>query len=157
MDKQKEYLDKVVKHMIQRFKDSEDNKFQRVDMKSFVDFGETFGLTDLELNYVYHKYFYLKGWNEKDISSWYLNNNINESVDKQTEFLKKVVDIMMRDTKEYGFIKNVLHVITPFIAYPGKYVLSANHCKNMVDYFDDEFRLGKIFNDYLEAFGLSYE
>ena len=272
MDKQKEYLDKVVKHMIQRFKDSEDNKWQRVDMKSFVDFGETFGLTDLELNYVYHKYFFLKGWNEKDISSWYLDNNINESIDKQkeyldyvyddlvkntkfrnadyreidiydgkckslqvrmrwgsespyfnyvpeclenflkdyfgltyyeiqdlfwdkyeqhiinmvlskkehvsphirvhvdylreskidkqTEFLKKVVDIMMRDTKEYGFIKNVSHVITPFnvpTSKTGKYVLSANHCKNMVDYFDDEFRTGKIFNDYLGMFGLSYE
>ena len=272
MDKQKEYLDKVVKHMIQRFKDSEDNKWQRVDMKSFVDFGETFGLTDLELNYVYHKYFFLKGWNEKDISSWYLDNNINESIDKQkeyldyvyddlvkntkfrnadyreidiydgkckslqvrmrwgiespyfnyvpeclenflkdyfgltyyeiqdlfwdkyeqhiinmvlskkehvsphirvhvdylreskidkqTEFLKKVVDIMMRDTKEYGFIKNALHVITPFnvpTSKTGKYVLSANHCKNMVDYFDDEFRTGKIFNDYLGMFGLSYE
>ena len=270
MDKQKEYLDKVVKHMIQRFKDSEDNKWQRVDMKSFVDFGETFGLTDLELNYVYHKYFFLKGWNEKDISSWYLDNNINESIDKQkeyldyvyddlvkntkfrnadyreidiydgkckslqvrmrwgsespyfnyvpeclenflkdyfgltyyeiqdlfwdkyeqhiinmvlskkehvsphirvhvdylreskidkqTEFLKKVVDIMMKDTKPFN--KHVSHVITPFnvpTSKTGKYVLSANHCKNMVDYFDDEFRTGKIFNDYLGMFGLSYE
>ena len=67
---------------------------------------------------------------------------------------------MMRDTKEYGFIKNVSHVITPFnvpTSKTGKYVLSANHCKNMVDYFDDKFRLGKIFNDYLDVFGLSYE
>lgn len=81
-------------------------------------------------------------------------------IDKQTEFLKKVVDIMMRDTKEYGFIKNVSHVITPFnvpTSKTGKYVLSANHCKKMVDYFDEELILGKIFNDYLEVFGLSYE
>ena len=99
MDKQKEYLDKVVKHMIQRFKDSEDNKWQRVDMKSFVDFGETFGLTDLELNYVYHKYFFLKGWNEKDISSWYLDNNINESIDKQKEYLDYVYDDLVKNTK----------------------------------------------------------
>ena len=75
VDKQKEYLDKVVKHMLQRFRDSADNKFQRVDMKSFTDFGESFGLTDLELNYVYHKYIYLKGWKEKDLSSWYLDSN----------------------------------------------------------------------------------
>jgi len=27
----------------------------------------------------------------------------------------------------------------------------------MVDNFDDDFKLGKIFNDYLEVFGLSYE
>ena len=79
-------------------------------------------------------------------------------IDNQTEFLKKVVDIMIRDTKPFN--KSVASVITPFIASPsknGKYVLSANYCKNMVDYFDDQFRLGKIFNDYLEMFGLSYE
>ena len=79
-------------------------------------------------------------------------------IDEETEYLKKVVDIMIRDTKPFN--KSVASVITPFISSPsknGKYVLSANYCKNMVDYFDDQFRLGKIFNDYLEMFGLSYE
>ncbi len=79
-------------------------------------------------------------------------------IDKETEFLKKVLDTMIRDTKPFN--KSVASVITPFIASPsknGKYVLSANYCKNMVDYFDDEFRLGKIFTNYLEMFGLSYE
>ena len=279
VDKQEKYLDKVVKHMIERFKDTEDNKWQRVDMKSFVDFGETFGLTDLELNYVYHKYFFLKGWDEKDISSWYLDRNtpvslrnrlMNEStdkqkqfldyvyndlvkntkfrnasyrdidifdgkckslqvgmrwgseapyfnyvpeclenflkdtygltyyeiqylfwdkyeqhiinmvlskkehvsphvrvhvdylreskIDKQTEFLKKIVDTMIEETVPYNQSKG--SVITPFVADKnsnGKYILSANHCKNMIDYFEDEFTMGNIFIDYLEMFGLSYE
>ena len=118
VDKQEKYLDKVVKHMIERFKDTEDNKWQRVDMKSFVDFGETFGLTDLELNYVYHKYFFLKGWNEKDISSWYLDNQhiynrrMNEShVDvlpymDDTEFIKNFTKDL--NEKQKGYLDKVV-------------------------------------------------
>ena len=117
MGKQEEYLDKVVNHFVERFKDSPDSIGQRVDMKSFVDFGETFGLTDLELNYVYHKYYFLKGWNEKDISSWYLDRNtpvslrnrlMNEShyeYDNQRELDRIYVDVLpyMDDTE---FIKD---------------------------------------------------
>ena len=79
-------------------------------------------------------------------------------IDKQTEFLQKVVDIMMRDTKPLN--GRIASVVTPFIASPsvnGEYVLSASHCKNIVDYFEDEFTLGNIFINYLEMFGLSYE
>jgi len=79
-------------------------------------------------------------------------------LDKQTEFLQKVVDIMIEETVPYNQSKG--SVITPFVADKnsnGKYILSANHCKNMVDYFEDEFTLGNIFINYLEMFGLSYE
>ena len=79
-------------------------------------------------------------------------------LDKQTEFLQKIVDIMIEETVPYNLSKG--SVITPFVADKnsnGKYILSANHCKNMVDYFEDEFTLGNIFINYLEMFGLSYE
>lgn len=79
-------------------------------------------------------------------------------IDKQTEFLKKVLDIMIKDTVLYNKIRG--SVITPFVVDKNsnaRYILSANQCKIMVDYFDDEFTLGKIFIDYLETFGLSYE
>ena len=79
-------------------------------------------------------------------------------IDKQTEFLKKVLDIMIDETIPYNLSKG--SVITPFVADKnnnGKYILSANYCKNMVDDFDYEFNMGKIFIDYLEMFGLSYE
>jgi len=121
MGKQEEYLDKVVNHFVERFKDSPDSIWQRVDMKSFVDFGETFGLTDLELNYVYHKYYFLKGWNEKDISSWYLDRNtpvslrnrlMNEShVDvlpymDDTEFIKDFTKDL--NEKQKGYLDKVV-------------------------------------------------
>ena len=79
-------------------------------------------------------------------------------LDKQTEFLQKIVDIMIEETVPYNLSKG--SVITPFVADKnsnGKYILSANHCKNMLDYFEDEFTLGNIFINYLEMFGLSYE
>jgi len=42
-------------------------------LNEFIDYCITnFGLTDLELNYVYHKYRFLMGWEEKDLSDVYL-------------------------------------------------------------------------------------
>ena len=79
-------------------------------------------------------------------------------IDKQTDFLKKVVDTMIDETIPYNLSKG--SVITPFVADKnnnGKYILSAHYCKNMLDYFEDEFTLGNIFINYLEMFGLSYE
>ena len=119
VDKQKEFLDKVVQHMIERFKDDEENKWQSVDMDAFVDFGATnFGLSDLELNYVYRKYKYLKGWNEKDTSSWYLDKQhiydrrMNEShvgvlpYTEDVEFLKNFTKDL--NEKQKGFLDKVV-------------------------------------------------
>ena len=120
-----------------------------------------YGLTNEECDYAWRQY-------KKNIKGKCAENHkkkpwykflTNESIeDKQTEFLQKVVDIMIRDTKPFN--ETSTSVITPFIASKstnGKYVLSANYCKKMVDYFEDEFAIGKIFNDYLEVFGLSDE
>ena len=82
MDKQKEFLDKVVRHIMERFKEehSKDSTAyftqQIVDMDTFVNFCDNFGLTDLELNYVYWRYKYLMGWEKEDKSSYYLDKNI---------------------------------------------------------------------------------
>ena len=78
-------------------------------------------------------------------------------IDKQTEFLKKVVDIMIRDTKPLN--GRIASVVTPFIASNetnDKFVLSAHRCKEMVDHFD-HYIIQKFVTDYLEIFGLSYE
>ena len=79
---------------------------------------------------------------------------------KETNFLKKVVSRMVDETVPYNKREGVTSVVTPFVAHKetgSRWVLSPNHCKRMVDDFDDEFTLGKIFIDYLEMFGLSYE
>ena len=81
--------------------------------------------------------------------SKYLNN--------QT-FLNKIVDTMIEETIPYNETKG--SVITPFIADKnnnGRWVMSAHYCKRVVDDFDYEFSMGKIFTDYLEIFALSYE
>ena len=77
-------------------------------------------------------------------------------LDKQTEFLQKVVDIMVSETKPFN--ETGASVITPFIADRGTgnvFVLSAHYCKKMVENFDDEFTMGKIFTRYLEMFGIT--
>jgi len=77
-------------------------------------------------------------------------------LDKQTEFLQKVVDIMVSETKPFN--ETGASVITPFIADRGTgnvFVLSAHYCKRMVENFDDEFTMGKIFTKYLEMFGIT--
>lgn len=73
-------------------------------------------------------------------------------------FLNKVVDIMIRDTKPFN--ETGSSVITPFVADKnsnGTFVLSAHYCKKLVDDFDYEFNMGKIFTDYLGMYALSYE
>ena len=90
-------------------------------------------------------------------NSPYLRESIE---DKETGFLKKVVSRMVDETVPYNKREGVTSVVTPFVAHKetgSRWVLSPNHCKRMVDDFDDEFTLGKIFIDYLEMFGLSYE
>jgi hypothetical protein len=102
VDKQKEYLDKVVNHFVERFKDVDgrpDSTRLINSMDDFVDFGENFGLTNLELNYIYHKYKYVQGWDGEDKSSWYLDKNINESVDKQKKLLDYVYNDLVNNTK----------------------------------------------------------
>ena len=77
-------------------------------------------------------------------------------MDKKTEFLQKVVDTMVSETKPFN--KTGASVITPFVAdrqTGNKFVLSAHYCKRMVDNFDDEFTMGKIFTRYLEMFGIT--
>ena len=77
-------------------------------------------------------------------------------LDKQTEFLQKVVDTMIDETKPFN--ETGASVITPFIAdrqTGNVFVLSAHYCKRMVDNFDDEFTMGKIFTRYLEMFGIT--
>lgn len=80
-------------------------------------------------------------------------------MDKQTEFLKKVVDIMIKETVPYNETKG--SVITPFFADKnnnGRWIMSAHYCKRVVDDFDYEFTdVPFIINNYLEMFGLSYE
>ena len=61
-------------------------------------------------------------------------------IDKQTEFLKKVLDIMIKDTVLYNKIRG--SVITPFVVDKNsnaRYILSANQCKIMVDYFEIKY------------------
>ena len=61
MNKQKEFLDKVVQHVVERFKEEDKGELQYyIDMGDFIEFGDNFGLTELELNYVYNKYRFLK-------------------------------------------------------------------------------------------------
>ena len=77
-------------------------------------------------------------------------------LDKQTEFLQKVVDTMVSETKPFNLTG--ASVITPFIAdrqTGSVFVLSAHYCKKMVENFDDEFTMGKIFTRYLEMFGIT--
>jgi len=77
---------------------------------------------------------------------------------KQTEFLKKIVDTMIEETIPYNETKG--SVITPFVADKnnnGRWIMSAHYCMRVVDDFDYEFSLAKIFTDYLEMFVLSYE
>jgi len=71
-DINKKYLDKIVDHMIKHF--NYKNKHVLMNhLNEFIDYCITnFGLTDLELNYVYHKYRFLMGWEEKDLSDAYL-------------------------------------------------------------------------------------
>ncbi len=118
MGKQEEYLDKVVNHFVERFKDVDgrpDSTRVINSMDDFVDFGETFGLTDLELNYVYHKYKYVQGWDGEDKSSWYLDKNINESVDKKKEkYLDKIVEHLVNRTKYDTDHLNVYIIKFPF-------------------------------------------
>ena len=79
-------------------------------------------------------------------------------IGKQSEFLKKIVDTMIEETIPYNETKG--SVITPFVADKnnnGRWIMSAHYCKRVVDDFDYEFNMGKIFTDYLEMFGLSYE
>lgn len=81
--------------------------------------------------------------------SKYLNN--------QT-FLNKIVDTMIEETIPYNETKG--SVITPFLADKnnnGRWIMSADYCKRVVDDFDYEFSLSKIITDYLEIFALSYE
>jgi len=85
-----------------------------------------------------------------------LSEQVESNSDKQTEFLKKVVDRMMKDTKPFN--ETGASVITPFIADRGTgnvFVLSAHYCKRMVEDFDDEFTMGKIFTRYLDIFGIT--
>ena len=77
-------------------------------------------------------------------------------IDKQTEFLQKVVDTMIDETKPFN--ETGASVITPFIAdrqTGNVFVLSAHYCKRMVENFDDEFTMGKIFTRYLDMFGIT--
>jgi hypothetical protein len=129
VDKQKEFLDKVVQHAVERFKDTDKGELQYyIDMDDFIGFGDNFGLTELELNYIYNKYRFLKGWASTDISSFFLDNNnsldnrrMNESYvdvlpytnkrdieflkdftkdlnEKQKGYLDKVVEQLLRET-----------------------------------------------------------
>lgn len=64
-DINKKYLDKIVDYVMKHPHNH--------NTTSFNDYCITnFGLTDLELNYVYHKYRFLMGWEEKDSSDVYL-------------------------------------------------------------------------------------
>jgi len=115
-DKQKEYLDKVVHYFVERFKEVDgrpDSTRLINSMDDFVDFGETFGLSDLELNYVYHRYKYVQGWDEEDKSSWYLDKNINESVNKE-KYLDKIVEHLVNETKYDTDHHNVYIIKFPF-------------------------------------------
>ena len=119
VDKQKEFLDKVVKHVVERFKDRDKGELQYyIDMDDFIGFGDNFGLTELELNYIYNKYRFLKGWASTDISSFFLDNNnsldnrrMNESMDthhlkyfikdlndKQKNYINKIIEHLVNDT-----------------------------------------------------------
>ena len=119
VDKQKEFLDKVVQHAVERFKDKDKGELQYyIDMDDFIGFGDNFGLTELELNYIYNKYRFLKGWASTDISSFFLDNNnsldnrrMNESMDthhlkyfikdlndKQKNYINKIIEHLVNDT-----------------------------------------------------------
>lgn len=77
-------------------------------------------------------------------------------LDKQTEFLQKVVDTMVSETKPFN--ETGSSVTTPFIADRGtgnKFVMSAHYCKRMVEDFEHEFSMGKIFTRYLFMFGIT--
>ena len=86
---------------------------------------------------------------------------LRESIEgKETEFLKKVVSRMVDETVPYNKREGVTSVVTPFVAHKetgSRWVLSADYCKRIVDDFDDNFTMGKIFIDYLDMYGLSYE
>jgi len=69
----KEYLDRVVNHMVKLSKDN-GYPFNSTKM-SFSDFCEdTFGLTGDEVSYVFYKYRYLMGWDQYDRSLPYIKN-----------------------------------------------------------------------------------
>ena len=90
-------------------------------------------------------------------NSPYLRESIE---DKETGFLKKVVSRMVDETVPYNKIEGVTSVVTPFVAHKetgSRWVLSPDYCKRIVDDFDDNFTMGKIFIDYLDMYGLSYE
>lgn len=79
---------------------------------------------------------------------------------KETGFIKKVVSRMVDETVPYNKREGVTSVVTPFVAHKetgSRWVLSPNYCKRIVDDFDDNFTMGKIFIDYLDMYGLSYE
>ncbi len=79
-------------------------------------------------------------------------------IDKQSEYLQKIVDTMIEETIPYNETKG--SVITPFIAdknNDGRWIMSAHYCKRVVDDFDYEFNIGNIFTNYLKIFALSYE
>ena len=75
-------------------------------------------------------------------------------IDIETEFLKKVVDIMIRDTKPFN--ETSTSVVTPFIAAKpnGRFVLSAHYCKEVIDN-PDHYLVPKIITDYLDMYGLT--
>lgn len=77
--------------------------------------------------------------------------------DKQKEYLDKIVSKMVDETVPYSEVG--AGVVTPFIADEFsnlKWILSAHYCNRMVDDFEYEFTPGKIFTDYLDVYGLSF-
>jgi hypothetical protein len=70
----------------------------------------TYGLTDEEIRYVWKKYRYII--RDKILSimkNKYRSNNINESVDRKSEYLDKIVDFMLNDTR-YSVYTNRYYV-----------------------------------------------
>ena len=84
-------------------------------------------------------------------------NLIESKEDKQKEYLDKIVSKMVDETVPYSEVG--AGVVTPFIADKFsnlKWILSAHYCNRMVDDFEYEFTPGKIFTDYLDVYGLSF-
>ena len=71
------YLNKIVDYMVRH---SKDNQFPfDTEKYSFSKYCKNqFGLTEVEVRYVYYKYRYLVGWDSHDRSSSYLHYVLNK-------------------------------------------------------------------------------